>query len=82
MTSRIFDALPQAGQTFSRSAHGRMATPSGLWEYAIVIASLIAVLVAAYLCVRFLLHPEEDEREHIKRSILDKEVSEKPGDDS
>jgi len=69
-------------QSFSLSPHGRMSGPTGAWEYIIVIASIIIVLVAACLCVRFFLLPREKEPDHIKKRVLDDGPAEQQGDDS
>jgi hypothetical protein len=61
-----------AGSDFSVDPMGRMGEPaSGIVDYMIVGAALVAVLVTMVLMVRGLVHPGERAPHHIKRVILD-----------
>jgi phosphotransferase system glucose/maltose/N-acetylglucosamine-specific IIC component len=56
--------------TFSNSPHGRLASPAGMWYYAVAAVSIAVVIVAAYFCIKCFLLPTEEEEAHIKRRIL------------
>lgn len=49
-------------------SHG--AGPSGNWDYVIVIATVLIVLVTLYFTIKWLIHPGERESNHIKRTVL------------
>jgi hypothetical protein len=48
--------------------HG--AGPQSNWDYVIVIAMVIIVIVTSWFSIRWLLRPGETSADHIKRSIL------------
>lgn len=49
-------------------AHG--AGPSSNWDYVIVIATVILVLLTLFFSVKWLFKPGESNADHIKRTIL------------
>lgn len=81
MDSAVSRILAEAPQKFSQSPQGRMAAPTGIWDHMIVLASVVLVLIAVYLCIRFFLSPSEEDRGHIKHRILNDHVDDRTGDD-
>lgn len=45
-------------------SHG--ATPNGTWDYMIVGAITVIALVTLYLSIKWLIKPNEDNKDHIK----------------
>lgn len=45
-------------------SHG--ATPNGTWDYLIVGAITVIALVTLYLSIKWLIKPNEDNKDHIK----------------
>ena len=76
MIRDLFYTSLQTSQAFSESPHGRMgtATPTGPWDYVLVIVSIVVVLVSLYLCLKYFLCPKETEEDHIKKRILADDV--------
>jgi hypothetical protein len=70
----IFSLLVEVPGRFSRSPYGRKAAATGIWDHIIVFASIVVVLVCAYLCIRYFLLPKEKDRNHIKHRILRDDV--------
>jgi hypothetical protein len=66
--------------TFSRSPEGRRAQPTGTGDYIIVVLSVLVVLVAFYLCVKYFLRPGGKRDDHIKNMIFDDDPSNREGD--
>jgi hypothetical protein len=62
---------------FSWSSHDHTATPGGIGDLIIVAISVIAVVLALFLCVKYFIVPREREDTHIKRRILNDNVSDK-----
>jgi len=75
--SSLLHASLQAYRDFAESPHGRMgtATPAGIWDYLVVIVSVIAVLVSLYLCIKYFCHQKEEAEDHIKKRILDDRIA-------
>lgn len=48
--------------------HG--AGPSSNWDYVIVIATVIIVLITLYYTVKWMIKPGEEDANHIKRTVL------------
>lgn len=71
--ANAFSALVAVG--FSWSSHDHTASPEGIADVIIVAISVIVVALVLFLCVRYLLVPKEKEETHIKRRILDDNVS-------
>ena len=44
--------------------------PSGNWDYVIVIAALIIVLVTLFYAIKWMVKPGETNTDHIKRTVL------------
>lgn len=44
--------------------------PQSNWDYVIVIAAVILVLYTLYYTVKFLIKPGEQEKDHIKRTVI------------
>ncbi|HTP05249.1 MAG TPA: hypothetical protein VMM54_08855 [Nitrospirota bacterium] len=65
----------RVAQGFSRSSHDHAVNPEGFGDFIIVAISVIVVLVVLFLCVKYFLVPKERENTHIKRRILDDNVS-------
>jgi hypothetical protein len=82
VNSYVSQMLVEVSQEFSRSPRGRVAAPTGIWDHIIVFASVVVVLAALYLCVRFFLLPREKDRDHIKHKILSDDVPAGRGDDN
>jgi hypothetical protein len=76
--SRFLAKVPEG---FSRSAHGRTAAPTGIWDHIIVFAAIVVVLVCVYLCIRYFLLPKESDRNHIKNRILRDDAPSGTGND-
>ena len=70
--ANVFPARLALG--FSWSSHGHIAAPEGIGDVIIVAMSVIAVVLALFLCVKYFLLPKEKEDSHIKKRILDDEV--------
>lgn len=51
--------------------HG--AGPQSNWDYAIVVAIAVVVLVTLFYSVKWLIKPGEQQADHIKHSILTQE---------
>lgn len=67
--------------TFSHSPQGRRAQPEGAGDYIIVVISVLIVIAALYLCIKYLFRPEETRDSHIKNIIFDdKEHEKREGD--
>lgn len=49
--------------------HG--AGPQSNWDYVIVWAAVILVLVTLYYCTRWIIKPGEKSDQHIKRTVLE-----------
>lgn len=47
------------------------ARQPALYEYVLVGIATVAMVWTVYLAVRYTLHPGEEERDHIKRLILE-----------
>lgn len=54
---------------FRGIVHGQ--GPESQWDYPIIIGVIIIVLVTACLSVKWMLRPGEQNKQHIKRSILE-----------
>jgi len=65
----------QVALEFSWSSHDHTATPTGIGDLIIVAISVIAVVLALFLCIKYFIAPREREDTHIKRRILDDNVS-------
>lgn len=50
-------------------SHG--AGPQSSWDYVIVWAAVIMVLLTLYFTIKWLIKPGEKSDEHIKRTVLD-----------
>lgn len=48
--------------------HG--AGPQSDWDYVVVGCAVILVLISLFYAVKWIMHPGEKEREHVKNSIL------------
>jgi hypothetical protein len=59
---------------FSWSSHGHTAAPEGIADLIIVAISVIVVVLALFLCVKYFFFPKEKDDTHIKKRILDDEV--------
>lgn len=70
--------LLQQGAGFAQNTTGRHATPVGVFDYLVVAVSVIVVLVAFGLLVKYFLRPEGPDNEHIKTRILKDHPSGKP----
>jgi hypothetical protein len=56
--------------------HNAMAAqPTGIWEYIIVTLAIAVFLLSIYLCLKFFISPGEDEKDHIKKKILEDDVT-------
>jgi hypothetical protein len=55
---------------FQASAIGRMEGPQGLFDYAVVVAAAVVVVLSFILCLKYFLRPDEDAANHIKRRVL------------
>lgn len=44
--------------------------PGGIWDYVIMIVSILIVLVVLFFSIKFLVKPGEKNPSHIKYSIL------------
>ena len=55
-----------------------MAGPQATWEYVLVAVAVIIVVWVFYLAFKYTLKPGEDQADHIKRRILEKDDSQ-PG---
>ena len=64
----------QVKQEMSLSMHDHTAAHEGIGDFLIVAISVIVVVLALFLCVKYLLFPKEKEVTHIKNRILDDEV--------
>ena len=64
--------LLQKANGFSTSASGRQEGPTGFFDYAVVALSVIIVIWVFYLCIKYFLKPDKEEKDadHIKRRIL------------
>jgi len=64
--------LFQQANEFSTSVGGRQDGPSGFFDYAIVVFSVIIVIWVYYLCIKgfFKRSKKEKAPDHIKRRIL------------
>ncbi|MEO7524321.1 MAG: hypothetical protein ABIT58_09515 [Ferruginibacter sp.] len=51
--------------------HG--ATPDGQWDYAIVIAAIIIAVLTLFYSIKWLLKPNENNKDHIKLFILNEQ---------
>lgn len=80
MGSLVAEMLVQAPQQFSQSPQGRVAGPTGIWDHVIVFVSVMVVLAALYLCIRFFILPKEKDGKHIKYTILRDDVTAGPGE--
>ena len=49
--------------------HG--AGPRSFWDYSIVISACLVVLITLAMTLRYLFKPNEDNRNHIKYTILE-----------
>lgn len=79
MTDQLFLLCISVLNSFSHSPEGRRADPTGVVDYIIVIISVLIVIVSLYLCVTYLLSPEEEHDSHIKNSIFDDDTPAKRG---
>ena len=70
--------IAQVALGFSWSSHDHTAAPEGIGDLIIVAISLIAVVLTLFLCIKYFLVPREKEDTHIKRRILDDNVSDEP----
>lgn len=48
--------------------HG--AGPQSDWDYVVVGCAVILVLISLFYAVKWIMHPGEKEREHVKNSIF------------
>jgi hypothetical protein len=64
----------QVALGFSWSMHDHTAAPEGVGDLIIVAISVIVVVLALFLCVKYFLLPKEKEDTHIKKRVLDDEV--------
>ena len=64
----------QVALGFSWSQHDHTAAPEGVGDFIIVAISVIAVVLALFLCVKYFFLPKEKEDTHIKKRILDDEA--------
>jgi cbb3-type cytochrome oxidase subunit 3 len=80
MTDRLSLFCLNGLNTFSSSAEGRGAQPTGTGDYIIVIISVLVVLVAFYLCVKYFFRPGEKQDNHIKNMIFDDDPAGRKGD--
>jgi hypothetical protein len=64
--------LLQQANAFSTSVGGRQDGPSGFFDYAVVVFSVIVVIWVYYLCIKgfFKRSKKEKAPDHIKRRIL------------
>jgi hypothetical protein len=51
--------------------HG--SSPEGFWDYAIVVGMILIVIAALYLTIKWLIKPNENNKEHIKYSFLNQQ---------
>lgn len=72
-TANAFSAQVDLG--FSWSSHDHSATPGGIGDLVIVAIAVIVVVISLFLCVKYFIAPREREDTHIKRRILDDNVS-------
>jgi len=74
MTSLMISLLlfVQQATDFSTSVGGRQDGPSGFFDYAIVVFSVIVVIWVYYLMFKNFFKPKKKEKnaDHIKRRIL------------
>lgn len=61
--------------------HEMSSGPHATWEYVLAGFSVAVVLWVFYLAVRMTLRPGEDEKTHIKRTVLDDDWKLSPGKD-
>lgn len=77
--ARFGAAAPlQAARDFAASPEGREVAASGPLDWILLGLATVAVVVAVYLCIRYLLRPGEDSEDHIKREILREEIEREP----
>lgn len=48
--------------------HG--AGPQSDWDYVVVLGTVLIVVVSLFYSIKWIIHPGEKEREHIKNSIF------------
>jgi len=54
---------------------GHMAGPQAAWEYVLVAVAVLIVVWVFYLAFKYTFKPGEEQADHIKRRILEKDDS-------
>ncbi len=60
-----------AALSFQHEGHSMASGPHAAWEYILAAAAVAIVLWVFVLAIRMTLRPGEEEKDHIKRTILD-----------
>jgi len=50
-----------------------LAGPQAAWEYVLVVVAVIIVVWVFYLAFKYIFKPGEEQADHIKRRILEKD---------
>ena len=78
-TAHAFSAHASVAEGFPASSHDHAAAAEGIGDFLIAAISIIIVVAAFLLCIKYLLFPKEKEDTHIKKRILDDEVRDDRG---
>lgn len=82
MISQLLSCFAFVATLFQHEGHSMASGPHATWEYLLAGFSMAIVLWVFYLAIRMTLRPGEEEKDHIKRTILDDrwETPAKPSD--